>query len=221
MKKVIYAILICIIIAGIVVIATIGLKADIIYGKNIEIDIYLGKTFEKKDIRAITNEVFPGERVIIQEIELFRDMVSITLPDNKNEDELNKKIDELNTKINEKFELKNKVEDIKVTHNPKVKLSSIITPYIFTLGISIIIVLAFVTIRYRKLGAVNILLTYILSIGATEMALLSVLAIARFPINRIVVPVGLLLLVTVITVCGFKNESKLAKLNLAENKQDK
>ena len=39
MKKVIYAILICIIIAGIVVIATVGLKADSIYSKNIELDV--------------------------------------------------------------------------------------------------------------------------------------------------------------------------------------
>ena len=43
MKKVVYAILICIIIAGIVVIGTVGLKADIVYSKNVEIDVYLAK----------------------------------------------------------------------------------------------------------------------------------------------------------------------------------
>ena len=42
MKKIIYAILVCIIIAGIVVIATIGLNADLIYRKNVEIDVYIG-----------------------------------------------------------------------------------------------------------------------------------------------------------------------------------
>lgn len=221
MKKVIYAILVCIIIAGIVIIATMGLKADIIYSKNVEIDIYLGKAFEEKDIRAIVNEVFPGERVIIQEIELFEDMVSITIPDNKTEDELNKKVEELNTKINEKYELENKVEDINVTHNPKIKLSSIITPYAFTLGISMVIVLIYVAIRYRKLGVMKTLLTYIVSIGAVEMLLLSVLAITRFHINRLVIPVGLLLLVVVVTVLGFRNESRLSKLNLEEAKQNK
>ena len=50
MKKIVYAILICIIIAGIVVIATVGLKADIIYSKNVELDVYVGETFERKDI---------------------------------------------------------------------------------------------------------------------------------------------------------------------------
>ena len=213
MKKVIYAILICLIIAGIVIIATVGLKADIIYSKNVELDIYLGKSFEIKDIQNIVNEVFPKERAIIQEIELFEDTVSITLEDNRTEEELNSKIEELNKKINEKYELENEAKDITVTHNPKIKLSSILMPYVYSLGISLVIILIYVGIRYRKLGIVKTLITYFLAIGATEMLLLSVIAITRFPINRLVIPVGLLLFVVVITILGFSNERKLAKLD--------
>lgn len=218
MKKVIYAILICLIIAGIVIIATLGLKADIIYSKNVELDIYLGESFEMKDIRNIVSEVFPKERVIIQEIELFEDTVSITLKDNRTEEELNSKIEELNQKINEKYELENKTEDITITHNPKIKLSSILMPYVYSLGISVIIVLVYVGIRYRKLGILKTLITYILAIGATEMVLLSVIAITRFPINRLVIPLGLLLFVVVITILGFSNEGRLTKLNDKEKK---
>ena len=218
MKKVIYAILICLIIAGIVIIATLGLKADIIYSKNVELDVYLGKSFEMKDIRNIVSEVFPKERVIIQEIELFEDTVSITLKDNRTEEELNSKIEELNQKINEKYELENKTEDITITHNPKIKLSSILIPYVYSLGISVIIVLVYVGIRYRKLGILKTLITYILAIGATEMVLLSVIAITRFPINRLVIPLGLLLFVVVITILGFSNEGRLTKLNDKEKK---
>ena len=218
MKKVIYAILICIIIVGIVTITTVGLKADIIYSKNIELDIYLGKYFEKSDIQNIVNEVFPNERVIIQEVELFQDMVSITLPDNRTEEELNKKVEELNAKLNEKYELENKVEDIEINHNPKIKLSSILTPYIITLGISILIILIYVGIRYRKIGLVKTLLTYILLIIVVEMLLLSIIAITRFPVNRLVIPIGLLLFVIVITVLGFINERKLS--NIIENEKN-
>ena len=219
MKKVIYAILICIIIAGIVIINTIGLKADIIYSKNVELDIYLGKYFEKFDIQNIVNEIFPNERAIIQEVELFQDMVSITLQDNRTKEDLNKKVEELNTKLNEKYEIENKVEDIKITHNPKIKLSSILTPYIITLGISILIILIYVGIRYRKIGLVKTLLTYILSIISVEMLLLSVIAITRFPVNRLVIPIGLLLFVIVITVLGFLNEKKLS--NIVDIEKDK
>lgn len=220
MKKLIYAILICIIIAGIVVIATVGLKADIVYSKNVKIEIFLGKTFEMKDMKNIIEEVFPKERKLVQEIELFEDSVSITLADNRTEEELNTKVEELNTKINEKYDLDNKTEDITITHNPKVKLSSIIIPYISGLSISLIIILIYVSIRYKKLGVLNILLTYILSILGAEMLLLSIIAITRFPINRTVIPLGLLLLVVIITILGLLNEKKLSKVNEAESKEN-
>lgn len=211
MKKIVYAILICIIIAGIVIIATIGLNADIIYSKNVEIDVYLGKTFEKNDIKNIVNDVFPNERVIIQEIEMFGDMFSITLADNRTEEELNTKVDELTTKINEKYEVELSEDDIDVVHNAKIRLSSIILPYVYILAIAIVLVLVFVGFRYKKLGVIKTLVTYLLSIAASELVLLSIIAITRFPINRMVIPAGLLVFVVVITVLGCINEKKLAQ----------
>ena len=213
MKKIIYAILICIIIAGIVVIASVGLKADIIYSKNVELDVYVGKTFERKDIENIVNEVFPNERVIINEIEMFGDMFSVTLADTRTEDELNSKVEELVTKVNDKYDTDLENDDIAIRHNPKAKLSSIILPYAVTIGISMALILIYVGIRYRKLGVVRTILTYIVSILAVEMVYLSILAIIRYPINRLVIPVGLLLFVVVITILGFSNERKLAKLD--------
>ena len=221
MKKIIYAILICVIIAGIAIIATVGLNADIIYSKNVEIEIYVDKIFEKADIENIVKEVFPGERAIVQEVDLFQDTVAITLEDNRTDEELNAKIEELNTRINEKYEVENSVEDIIATHNPKVKLSSLIIPYVVTVGISMIIMLIYVCIRYRALGVIKTLVTYILSIGASEMLLLSIIAITRFPINRIVIPVGLLLLVVVITILGFINERKLLSTSSKGNSKKK
>ena len=219
MKKIIYAILICIIIAGIVVIATVGLKADIIYSKNVELDVYVGETFERKDIENIVNEVFPNERVIINEVEMFGDMFSVTLADTRTEDELNSKVEQLVTKVNEKYETELETSDIEIRHNPKAKLSSIILPYAVTIGISMLLILVYVGIRYRKLGVVRTILTYIVSILAVEMIYLSILAIVRYPINRIVIPIGLVLLVTVVTILGFVNEKKLTKITVVDGKK--
>ncbi len=220
MKKVLYAILICIIIAGIVVVATIGLNVDLIYSKNVELDVSIEKEFNKSDIEAIAKEVFGGEDVIVQEIELYGDMVSIKVPDNLSEEDLKAKTEELNNKINEKYELENKVDDIVVTHNPKIKLSSMILPYTVTLSISMVIILLYVAIRYKKLGVIKTLVTYILWILASELILLSIIAITRYPVDRIVIPMGLLLLVAILTILGFINESKLAKLSSDDkNKQ--
>ena len=219
MKKIIYAILVCIIIAGIVVIATIGLNADLIYSKNVEIDVYIGKLIDEKDIQTIVDEVFPGERNIVQEIELFEDMVSITIPNTRTEEELNSKVEELNTKINEKYEIENTTDDIQITHNSKIRLSSVVMPYLVVLGISIVIVLVYVALRYKKLGVAKTLINYVLTIVGSELVLLSIIAITRFPVNRIIVPAGLVLLLAVITVLGFKNEKKLNEIVVTSKKK--
>ena len=210
MKKVIYAILICIIVAGAIIIGTLGLKADIIYSKNAQIDVYIGKEVNVKDIQAITKEVFPNDRVIIQKVELFNDMVSIIIPE-KSDEELSEKVEQLNTKINEKYGIENKTEDLTITHNPKIKLSSIIKPYILPMAIGTVLVLIFVAIRYHKLGSWKTLASYILAIAAVEAVFLSVIAIARFPIKRLIIPIGLLLDIITITVLGFRNESELGE----------
>lgn len=218
MKKIVYLILICIIIAGIIIIPTIGLNADLIYSKNVEIDVYLGKTFNMNDMENLVNEVFPDEKNIIQQIEVFGDMVAITIPDTRTEEELDSKVEELTAKINEKYELEITSDDVQITHNPKVRLSSVVIPYALWIGISAALILVYVAIRYRKLGVVKTLLTYIISIVAVELLLLSIIAITRYPVNRIIVPLGLAAFVIVVTVLGIKNEAGLEKASETKRK---
>ncbi len=218
MKKIVYIILICIIIAGIIIIPTIGLNADLIYSKNVEIDVYLGKTFNMNDMENLVNEVFPDEKNIIQQIEVFGDMVAITIPDTRTEEELDSKVEELTAKINEKYELEITSDDVQITHNPKVRLSSVVIPYALWIGISAALILVYVAIRYRKLGVVKTLLTYIISIVAVELLLLSIIAITRYPVNRIIVPLGLAAFVIVVTVLGIKNEAGLEKASETKRK---
>lgn len=220
MKKVVYIILACIIIIGTVITTTMGLKADLIYSKNAEIDIYIGKQVNKEEINDIVKEVFSEKKVIVQQIELFEDMVSITIPE-KSDEELKTQIEQLNTKINEKYGTENKAEDIKVIHNSKIKLSSIIKPYIVPIAISALVILVYVIVRYRKLGILKTIVSYILTVGAVEAVFLSIIAITRFPINRLVIPIGLLLYVTTITILGFLNENKLLKIIEAEKTKNK
>lgn len=216
MKKIVYGILACIIIVGAIITLTIGLKADIIYSKNVEVDVYIGKVVDIKDIKEIAKEVFGNEKMIIQKIELFDDMISITMPE-KTDDELKEKVEQLNTKINEKYGTENKVdESVTIVHNPKIKLSSILTPYIFPIAISTGIILVYVAIRYRKLGIIKTIATYVIYIGAIEAIYLSILAIIRFPINRIVVPIGLVLYITTVTILSFRDEKKLAEASIEE-----
>lgn len=215
MKKLIYAILACIIIAGVVITLTIGLKVDLIYSKNAEIDIYVEKVVNIEEIRAIAKEVFPNEKVMVNQIELFEDMVAITVTDRADEN-LKDQIEQLKTKINEKYGSDIETADITIIHNPKVKLSSIIKPYIAPIAISAVIILVYVIVRYRKLGIIKTALSYLLYTGAVQAVFFGVLAISRFPINRFVVPVVLMLYIITITALSFKNEKKLENMKVEE-----
>lgn len=209
MKKVIYGILACVIIAGIIITATIGLNADITYSKNVEIDAYIGKTAEIKDIKQIAKEVFGNEKIIVQKIELFDDMFSITMKD-KSDDELNEKVEQFTNKLNEKYSTELKVDnDITIVHNSKIRLSSIIKPYAWPIAISTVIILAFVAIRYKKIGLVKTIASYAGFVLLVEGVYFGLLAITRFPINRFVIPVGLALMIITFTTLSFKNEQKL------------
>ena len=198
-KEIIYGLAILLIIVGGIMIATLGLKADITYSKNVRIDVYLGKTFENEDMKQIANEVFGKDRILVQKIEQYGDMVSITITQ-KAAENVDEKVKELNEKINAKYELENKAEDIVIVNQPKIKLSSVLLPYIAPLIVSSIIVLIYVAIRFRKMGIFKILVNYIFCIVASEAVFLSILAIARIPINRAVMPIGLIIYIVTITI---------------------
>ena len=221
MKKIVYGGLACIIILGAVITLTMGLKADISYRKNVEISIHIGKKVDIEEIEQIAKEVFPKETLKVQGIEFFEDTVSITM-NSKTDKELKEKLEQLNTKINEKYSLENTVEkNIRVIHNPKVKLSSIIKPYIAPIAISMLIIMLYAVIRYKKLGMIQTALTYFIYTFVGEATYLSIIAITRFPINRMVVPVGLVLYIMIITTLSFINERKLSQMIQTENNKKK
>lgn len=218
MKKVIYGILACVIVVGIIITATIGLNVDIVYSKNVEIDAYIGKTADIKDIKQIAKEVFGGEKMIVQKIELFDDMFSITMKD-KSDEELNEKVEQFVSKLNEKYSTELKADnDITIVHNPKIRLSSIIKPYILPIAISTVIILVFAGIRYRKLGILKIVISYLGYLLFVEGVYFGLVAITRFPINRFVIPIGLAIMIVIFTTLSFKNEQKLEE-KIAEEKK--
>lgn len=214
-KKIFYAILICVIIAGAVVIATMGLKTDITYSRNLRLDVYLGKEYTRQDIEPIAKEVFGNERMLMQQVEYYGDMFSITI--SQEVGEIDSKIEQLTNKLNEKLGLELKKENITKEYQPHIRLFSVLKPYLVPLAISMIVILAYVMIRFRKIGAWKTLALYVLMVLASELIYLSILAICRIPINRLVTPIGLAIYVIVITILTARQEKKLASYR-EENK---
>lgn len=206
-KKIFYAILICVMIAGAIVIATMGLKTDITYSKNLRLDVYLGKEYTRADVEQIAKEVFGNARLLVQQVEYYGDMFSITV--SQDVEDIDAKVEQLTNQLNEKLGLELKKENITKVYQPHIRLSSVLKPYLLPLAISMIVILVYVMIRFRKVGMWKTLALYVLTVLASELFYLSILAICRIPINRLVTPIGLAIYVIVITVVTARQEKKL------------
>ena len=201
--------LICLLIAGIIVIAVKGFNVGLKYSENTQIAINIGKTFEINDIKQITSEVFKGQRVIIQKVELYEDMVQITVKE-ASEGQIN----ELNTKINEKYELENSIDDVEVVQNANLRLRILIKPYILPISILSIVTILYAVIVYRKQGILYVLYTTAMAIVAPQAILSSLYAVTRIPINRLTSIIAVVVYIASITITmiyfGKKKSSKEA-----------
>ncbi|MGN1326745.1 MAG: hypothetical protein ACI4VQ_01495 [Clostridia bacterium] len=194
MKKIIQILLICLIIAGTIVIATVGLNVGVKYSENTQISINIGKKFEINDIKQITNEVFKNQTVLVQVIELYEDMVQITV-----EEATSEQIEELNTKINEKYEIENTISDIEVMQNANIRLRDIVKPYILPISIASIIIIVYTMIVFRKLGIWKVLYTMAINIVAPQAILFSLYAVTRLPVNRLTAIISIIVYIISVT----------------------
>lgn len=191
MKKIAQIILICLVLAGIIVIATLGFNVGVRYGENTQININIGKEFDSKDIKNIAKEVFGNQSVIVEYVEIYKDVVQITVKDATDE-----QIAELNHKINEKYELSNDLsnaDDVLVARNANTRLRDLVMPYILPISISAAIIVIYEVIRFRKLGVWKVLYEAILAIIAPQAVLFSIYAIARIPVNRLTAAISIAL----------------------------
>lgn len=213
MKKVIQILLICLIIAGIVVISTVGFNVGLKYSEHKEISINISKEFNVSDIRNITKEVFGNKPMIIQQVELYKDMVQISVKEASEE-----QVSSLNDKINEKYGLENAISDVKVVDIPNVRLRNVMKPYILPVSIVSVLTIIFAMIVYRKLGVWKVLYDTAMAIVAPQAILSSLYAVTRIPINRIATIVAISVFALSITMIILK--LNITKQKLFKEKED-
>ena len=179
MKKIIQILLICLMISGIIVIATAGFNVGLKYSENTQINVQIDKEFDIKDIKQIVDDVFGKNKSIVQAVELYKDMAQITVKEINDE-----QLESLNAKINEKYDIENKVEDLVISYNANTKLRDLAKSYIWPIVISAVIILAYEMIRFNKQGVWKVLYKSSIAIIAPQAVLFSLYAVARIPINR-------------------------------------
>lgn len=215
MKKVIVAIIACIVVAGIAITCVMGLNYELMYSDNTQFDIYIGKEFDNNEIKNIVQEVIGKDKqVLIQKVEMYEDMVTVTTKEVSDE-----QLEQINQKINEKYGIENKKEDIQLVKNSKIRGRNIVKPYVFPVAISFIIIVVVMAILYRKLGVSKVILNFVGYTLLVQAIYLSIIALTRVEVNRFTMPVAIALYALTQLYVITKLENK--KNSLQEENKDK
>lgn len=196
--KIIALLIAIVIIAGIIVMITMGLKFELRYQEAQKIQLYLEKNFEISDIQQITNETLPNQEVLIQKVEVYEDAVSIITNQITEEQKT-----ELINKVNEKYGTELTADTIEITTIAHARGRDILKPYIMPFTIATAIILAYMAIRYYKLGSIKTILQTAFLLVIAQATLLSIIAITRIPIGRITIP--MVFVVYILSLMGITN----------------
>ena len=185
--------------------ATLKFNIGLKYSNNVQLGVNIGKDFDIKDIKSIASEVFENQRVLVQYIELYRDMVKITV-----EDATDEQIELLNNKINEKYEIENEVSSIEVTKNDGVDLKNLVKQIAIPVAISAIIIIAYAMLVFRKIGVWVVLYRLLIALVGTQAILMSVYARVRLPVNNITPIVSIVVYILTVLSCmlSFQREKE-------------
>lgn len=204
-QKIAMIILAIIIIAGLAITFTLGFNFDLRMQETKKIELYLENNFEIADIKNITNEVFPNQEVMIQKVEVYEDSVRITAKEITEEQKQS-----LIDKINEKYGTELTADSTEIVTIPHTRGRDLLKPYVMTFSIATIIILAYMMIRYRKLGVIKTLLKVVFIFVMAQATLFSVIAITRIPIGRLTMPMVIIVYLFTLLGIATKLEKQLA-----------
>lgn len=183
-KKISLLISIIVIVIGAVLFAIMGFNYDLSYGAGKRIIVPMKNDFSVKDYNLIAKEIYTDNKVEI--ISVFKEGVSIKVKDTNDE-----QLDNLVSKINEKYGYEYTRDDLEVTEIAKVKIFDIIKQAIIPVLTTLLIVLAYMIIRYKKQGLVKIILNLFVPVIFIELLVLAIYLICRIPVTNLLLPVML------------------------------
>ena len=197
MKRNINILFICLLIAGIIVVATLGFNVGLDYRAVNQIAVNVGQQYNVQDIKNIVNQVYKENKV--QQVEIYKDLLQISVYGQSEPENV-----ELINKLNEFYGTELTIEkDLTVTSQSNVHLRDLIRPYVLPVVISLLVVAVYFMIVYRAQGPFSVLFTFMQHVIGASALYVSLIAITRVPVNILVVPVGLIVYAGAILVSGF------------------
>ena len=218
-KLVFYIVLALIIVAGIAMTVIKGFNVELKYTANKKVDLTINQEVDVDKIQEKADEIFGKGNSIIQVTGLLKDSVRITAKEITEEQKNNlvEKVNELYPQeVAEGEESKKLLDASKVTLQgaENARLRDILNPYIIPFSIVTIVVVVYYAVRYRKLRVIKVIFKAITKILVSQLVLLSILVLIRFPMGRITTPL-MLIVYTTSLVCiniNLMKEEKKKKL---------
>lgn len=201
--KIIYLIAVFVIIIGIVVTCIWKTNFSLLYRDHERIDVYVGKEYNLDDFKQIVKEVFPNEKPTYQEIEMFHDSIAIHVNQVSEE-----QLASFQEKVKEKYEIEEMESRIVTQTIPHYRIRDMVKPYVVPMLIITLIIVAYIGIRYFRLGVFKTIGILLLRLVVSEAVLASMIEILRIPVGISVIPVAILvyIFITILTVVGYENE---------------
>ena len=208
MKNKIFAIAAGVILVGIIIVAVLGFKVDYSYKQYNLVSVEIGQDIKISDIKKITDEIFPNEKIEIKTSGVYSDTLILNVNEINNEQK-----EKLSSKINEKYGIETTVDNINVKSVPRYRLRDIAKTFIVPMLIAAAVGLAYLVIRYRKVGIVKVVGQFLILNIFAEALFVSIIAITRFPVNRLVMPaaVAIFFIITTFLSCEFEKQLKSEK----------
>lgn len=212
-KQIICALIFLIIVGGIITIFSKGFNFEMKYQDSKMMEIYLGKQFLLPDIQRITKDTLETTDFTVNKVEVYGESFSVTAREITEEQKSN-----FIQKINEMYGTELKAEEIEIQDVPHQHLKDIMKPFVIPLSVSTVLILVYIGIRFIKLGFFASIIKVAIYLIIAEAVLFNLMAIVRFPIGRLTLP--LTLIIYLITIfCTTINLENVLKEKLLEEKE--
>ena len=200
-KKIIaIAFIALVILAGIVVVNIIGFNKELKFEQSQSIDIYVEQKVDKEKIKNIANEIL-GTNNIVQTIEIYEDMFTIRAMSITEEQK-----NSIVNKVKESYEFEQKAEETTIETIPTTRIRDMYKRYVLPFGISGVVVLIYMVIRYYKKGVLKVAGRAIVIPIVGQLFLLSLIAITRIPMGRITLVLSIMMYIITMLLVIKENE---------------
>lgn len=201
-NKITLLVLIILIIAGTIILGISGFEKSPDLKAGTKIEVYIPQGYEKQDVIDIAKQSFGEDYLAFEEVEKLNQIAGIKV-NNYTEEQLN----DFKSKISEKYGIDEKELEVYEIPMPNVRVSTLVTPYVFP--VTLVTILSLIYVLFRNLKSENkwrIILRIVLTLAIVLGSYFSLILIFSLPFGNYTMPIALA--IYIITLIILVNNKK-------------